>query len=189
MKRAFTLIEAVIVIAGVLILAMFLWPVLARARDNNRRSSCQSNLKQIGLGFMQYVRDYDETMPPARPTSLTGWANVLQPYVKSVQLFQCPSAQQKTTLFASDYFYNRRLARRSFGQMTNSAWTIMVGEGPDSASTWSSWTKLPADASTNHNSPTQRHFDGANYCFLDGHVKFLTPQEVSASKQIKWTMD
>lgn len=65
MKRAFTLIEAVVVVAIVLILAAILMPSFqyGRSRDNARRSSCQSNLKQIGLGFIQYTQDYDQKFP------------------------------------------------------------------------------------------------------------------------------
>ena len=62
-NRGFTLIELLIVIAIITILASILFPVFARARENARRSACQSNLKQIGLGLMQYVQDYDERMP------------------------------------------------------------------------------------------------------------------------------
>lgn len=187
MKRAFTLVEALIVVAGVIVLAAFVWPVLDGMRGKQRRSSCQSNLKQIGLGFMQYTRDYDEKWPPARATAVAGWANVLQPYLKSIQLFQCPSVASTTTLFTSDYFYNRRLARRSYGMVSNPARIILVGDGQGSASTWNSWTGLPADATTNRNSPGQRHLEGANYCFMDGHVKWIKPRDLS--RQAKWTLE
>jgi len=62
-RTAFTLIELLVVIAIIAILAAILFPVFARARENARRSSCQSNLKQIGLGMMQYTQDYDEKLP------------------------------------------------------------------------------------------------------------------------------
>lgn len=60
--KGFTLIELLVVIAIIAILAAILFPVFARARENARRSSCQSNLKQIALGWMQYNQDYDEMM-------------------------------------------------------------------------------------------------------------------------------
>lgn len=63
-KQGFTLIELLVVIAIVAILASILFPVFARARENARRSSCMSNLKQIGLGIIQYTQDYDEYYPP-----------------------------------------------------------------------------------------------------------------------------
>ena len=108
-KSAFTLIELLVVIAIIAILAAILFPVFARARENARRSSCSSNMKQIGLGLLQYNQDYDEKMP-ARYVSLgggnnapyTNWVNVLQPYVKSYQLFQCPSNNKNTRNLDAD---------------------------------------------------------------------------------------
>ena len=91
-KFAFTLIELLVVIAIIAILAAILFPVFGRARENARRSSCQSNLKQISLGMLQYVQDYDENFPIRRLTNdLTGWAVQIQPYMKSEQIYQCPS--------------------------------------------------------------------------------------------------
>src|SRR5471032_2605405 len=59
----FTLIEILVVIAIIAILAAILFPAFARARENARRASCQSNLKQIGIGMTQYCQDYDERLP------------------------------------------------------------------------------------------------------------------------------
>ena len=57
---AFTLIELLVVIAIIAILAAILFPVFGRARENARRSSCQSKLKQLGLSLNQYTQDYYE---------------------------------------------------------------------------------------------------------------------------------
>src|SRR4028119_299121 len=85
--RGFTLIELLVVIGIIAILAAILFPVFARARENARRSSCQSNLKQIGLGMLQYAQDYDEKFMPFRdPNNANSpfvWPNIIQPYTKS----------------------------------------------------------------------------------------------------------
>jgi prepilin-type N-terminal cleavage/methylation domain-containing protein/prepilin-type processing-associated H-X9-DG protein len=86
----FTLIELLVVIAIIAILASILFPVFARARENARRSSCSSNMKQIMLGVLQYVQDYDEKYP-LRDTSTRSWTIFVQPYLKSEQIFHCPS--------------------------------------------------------------------------------------------------
>lgn len=97
-RKGFTLIELLVVIAIIAILAAILFPVFARARENARRASCQSNLKQIGLGFMQYTQDYDEKYPSfySNIGASTGryafyYWNELHPYIKSKQIWVCPS--------------------------------------------------------------------------------------------------
>ena len=121
-KPGFTLIELLVVIAIITILAAILFPVFARARENARRTSCLSNLKQIGLGIMQYTQDFDEIYPPIFKRSAANrtvvqteegtpgryfycsydgststsngysWMDFIFPYVKNVQTFECPSA-------------------------------------------------------------------------------------------------
>lgn len=121
--QGFTLIELLVVVAIIGILAAILFPVFARARENARRSSCMSNLKQIGLGVMMYAQDYDERLPMwtyTRPrpwesqydisgtTTQFIWFYALLPYVKNWQLFNCPSgadAQKFTGLYNSRMGY------------------------------------------------------------------------------------
>jgi prepilin-type N-terminal cleavage/methylation domain-containing protein/prepilin-type processing-associated H-X9-DG protein len=128
-RRGFTLIELLVVIAIIAILAAILFPVFARAREQARKTSCLSNMKQIGLSLMMYVQDYDETVPDSSVTcnddpsftpmcnyangyvgglhiqafghrrylangQLGGHVRVLNPYVKNVQIFTCPSDAQ-----------------------------------------------------------------------------------------------
>jgi prepilin-type N-terminal cleavage/methylation domain-containing protein len=95
-RRGFTLIELLVVIAIIAILAAILFPVFARAREQARKASCLSNLRQIGTGLLMYAQDYDETVPPPRigtegTLSHFGWADLVYPYVKNVKVFDCPS--------------------------------------------------------------------------------------------------
>src|SRR6056297_580676 len=93
MQRGFTLIELLVVIAIIAILAAILFPVFARAREKARQASCLSNAKQLGLGFMMYVQDYDERLPAVYVWLPEGyWAQLIYPYVENHQVYQCPSA-------------------------------------------------------------------------------------------------
>ncbi len=111
-KKAFTLIELLVVIAIIAILAAILFPVFGRARENARRASCQSNLKQIGLGYAQYIQDYDEYVVPFTDNGTTFgsaffWTQLLQPYMKSTQILACPSKSR----FDVAITYNNEVAR------------------------------------------------------------------------------
>ncbi len=99
-QRGFTLIELLVVIAIISLLAAILFPVFGRVRENSRRASCQSNLKQIGMGILQYTQDYDEQFPsdgtPTPTWNVAGngsipWSTTVQPYLKSSQVLRCPS--------------------------------------------------------------------------------------------------
>lgn len=92
-RDAFTPIELLVVIAIIAILAAILFPVFARAREQARKASCQSNLKQIGLAVQMYTQDYDETYPLANMAYTGGaWYQILLPYIKNSQIFVCPTA-------------------------------------------------------------------------------------------------
>ncbi len=124
-KRAFTLIELLVVIAIIAILAAILFPVFARARENARRTSCLSNLKQLGLAVMQYTQDYDEKYPYALtsvPTdantpggvwfaNIWAWHQTLNPYHKSMQVAVCPSGDGRysTRPYQGQYGANLQL--------------------------------------------------------------------------------
>lgn len=94
----FTLIELLVVIAIIGLLAAILFPVFGRARENARRTSCLSNVKQIGLGIQQYTQDNDERLPMYQAiysgTLYQSWHWAIMPYVKSKQIFVCPSAKR-----------------------------------------------------------------------------------------------
>jgi prepilin-type N-terminal cleavage/methylation domain-containing protein len=91
-RGGFTLIELLVVIAIIAILAAILFPTFARARENARRTSCVSNLKQIGLAMMQYVQDSEGLYPVDQATARVTFPSLLQ--IQSEQLFLCPSASK-----------------------------------------------------------------------------------------------
>ncbi|MCD6351806.1 MAG: DUF1559 domain-containing protein [Armatimonadetes bacterium] len=98
MKRGFTLIELLVVIAIIAILAAILFPVFARAREKARQASCLSNCKQLGLGMLMYIQDYDERFPVwnrYEPQTLWPLAPpaAIYPYVKNTDLYVCPSGR------------------------------------------------------------------------------------------------
>ena len=64
-RRAFTLIEILVVIAIIGILSAILFPVLGRARENGRKTVCLSNMKQLGTAFLLYQQDSRGKLPLA----------------------------------------------------------------------------------------------------------------------------
>jgi prepilin-type N-terminal cleavage/methylation domain-containing protein/prepilin-type processing-associated H-X9-DG protein len=93
-RAAFTLIELLVVIAIIAILAAILFPVFAQAREKARQISCTSNMKQIGVGILMYVSDYDNLLPLAdsnNPSMYVVGARIM-PYIKNDGVFKCPSS-------------------------------------------------------------------------------------------------
>lgn len=97
-KRAFTLIELLIVIAVIAILAALLFPVFALAREKARQAACMSNLRQVGLAVLQYAQDNDENFVlTERGGDIDDaheyyWGDMLQPYIKSWAMLHCPDS-------------------------------------------------------------------------------------------------
>jgi len=156
-KQAFTLIELLVVIAIIAILAAILFPVFARARENARRTACISNLKQVGLGIMQYLQDNDERYPMIYSRSATGslppdgiifydtyvfWQQAIFPYVKSHQLFFCPNSPSSMgantalppqgSLLNANYSFSQYMGPAAGGiamaAVDSSATTFMIAE-------------------------------------------------------------
>ncbi len=139
-KSGFTLIELLVVIAIIAILAAILFPVFGRARENARRANGINNVKQIGIGFMQYLQDYDDRFPGTvterQATDASRFGGVadtevarapfsirqkLQPYVKSIQIFRSPSAAKEWPTpgagqwFTTDYGFQLNESKFSSG--------------------------------------------------------------------------
>jgi len=200
----FTLIELLVVVAIISILAAILFPVFARARENARRASCMSNLKQIGLGFMQYTQDYDEKFPQAYYSGFDpqtdqsmpdyiyqsnpggsnpagrykNWMGFIFPYVKSVQLYKCPSGT--ATSYSAYYGYNRLISQRQVGgialaSVQRPAECVLALDYNTTSSIYASvavagpWALSGNPATYKSIAP---HLDGSSIVFADGHVKW-----------------
>jgi prepilin-type N-terminal cleavage/methylation domain-containing protein/prepilin-type processing-associated H-X9-DG protein len=212
--KGFTLIELLVVIAIIAILVAILFPVFARARENARRASCQSNLKQLGIATQMYVQDYDEKLMAMKMDKSNGtlyWYTVLDPYLKNKQILVCPSYK------STDYYPNGSSGTRDtygincYEGDAKSGAVVLALTGSDgsplpygpthsmSQITWPSELVLFADYhtdSSNNYKPyvsgyadnylrytvPQVHFDGANYAFVDGHVKFMSLAKAAATE-------
>jgi prepilin-type N-terminal cleavage/methylation domain-containing protein/prepilin-type processing-associated H-X9-DG protein len=178
-RSAFTLIELLVVIAIIAILASILFPVFGRARENARRSSCQSNLKQVGLGVMQYTQDYDEKYMP-RANGAGSFRLLVQPYLKSTQIFKCPSNPSTATVegIPTDYSANPRIAGDNANAISLSAINSVSQKVLIAESKWQTWSDYGAGgwaANFWSGAGFAGHLSTANYLFADGHVKALRP--------------
>lgn len=204
--KAFTLIELLVVIAIIAILAAILFPVFGRARENAKRSACLSNIRQLGMAFMQYVQDNDERFPFNKTNATTGqksWLYAAEPYLKSTAVLRCPADESvnfdvpidgktgdwggvRPTSYTMNLFFVPNATSTATKPFSNLSATqkpanvILLAESATNwtaayfhASVWPTghWdtTKnLPDDLDLN------RHFDGFNVCYLDGHAKWTT---------------
>lgn len=118
-NSGFTLIELLVVVVIIALLAAILFPVFARAREQARKASCMSNLKQIGVSLMMYIQDYDGAYPArSEGYSVNGigqvWCDVLQPYAKSYQIWVCPDSGPVYGTTGRKFSYGMNIYGESF---------------------------------------------------------------------------
>jgi len=192
-RSGFTLIELLVVIAIIAILAAILFPVFAKAREKARMSSCSSNLKQMMLGVIQYTQDYDERYPSARwgGNNAYSWRATTAPYVKSRQLFACPSNPDSQQICAGDgfprgYCANGAASGGNTQPMDQAPQSIASVIAPSQCIGLACITKrnggdadiwfndYTAGVGGNY-SGSYNHMGMGNYAFMDGHVKAMKP--------------
>lgn len=215
LRKGFTLIELLVVIAIIALLAAILFPVFARARENARKTSCMNNLKQIGLGLAQYTQDYDELLIRAwggvnnngysdpGPGGRYKWMDMIFPYVKSTQIFTCPSASSSNRFFVpqaqltasrndafgtyaiNSTYYNESIVRSPAGvfgtalsDIEDHAGTVWVSDG--SGYFEIAWPTITGHPTITAGNPrvlgqiVERHLGTANSVFVDGHAKSMS---------------
>lgn len=213
MKRAFTLIELLVVIAIIAILAAILFPVFAQAKEAAKAIACMSNMKQLGIGTMLYLNDSDDQLyfktssDPLKTRANIAvtadyeeWWNVLMPYVKSKQIFKCPSDSEPTmspdssSQLTIPRSYSAAAAAEdlNMSQISHPSDIIIIGEkwGRDSDGTIDDerWLEgFDGDMSNDPNNPghmvkyADRHHGWMNATFFDGHAKHVKPTQIWSS--------
>lgn len=210
-------------IAIISILAAILFPVFAQAREKGRATACLSNTKQIGLGLLQYVQDYDERVffrssasaapyntragvtVPSASSNPERWWNVVMPYIKSNQVFTCPSdaaptpskdAKGNLTINRS-YIANAATEDLTLAQVDDPVETIVIMDKWDKnnagLAVTDSWIEPqngdfdpdyePGDR-TRMFKAGNRHQGRVNCVMFDGHAKALTPATIQSSKDL-----
>jgi prepilin-type N-terminal cleavage/methylation domain-containing protein/prepilin-type processing-associated H-X9-DG protein len=206
--KGFTLIELLVVIAIIAILASILFPVFARARENARRTSCLSNTKQLGLGILQYSQDYDEKLPASYDAGTDFiWPTMIMPYIKSTQLFFCPSDSENVPTsainaanisYGYNWYYVTSTPRYSSGGVSLAAIqsvseTILLADSQEKLNTGASNPNAyiigsPSLADPNYLVPA-RHLEGANVCFVDGHSKWFRVPGTITQNDTLWDLN
>ena len=190
-STGFTLIELLVVITIIAVLAAILFPVFAKTREKARQSSCQSNLRQLAMADLMYMQDHDETTCPyadhgcSTGDSCHQWWEMLAPYTKNSQVLLCPDANpHDVSDYAIDHTHvagcgsGNRLATLRYP-----AETCLFLDGQRSSANTAGYyiaycrlcdpTGMGDDRDWN-GIAADRHGDGSNCAFVDGHGKWTT---------------
>ena len=209
-RRGFTLIEIIVVIAIVLVLAAILLPVFTGARETARTATCSNNLKQIGFAIDQYVQDsggfYPDDDVAKKIKSSCAWPVLIFPYLKSAELLQCPSFERgeylpdcppsepiiikdepsqyenwdgSYDLSANSDFQNNGFLVSAV-RVRNPSSRILSYDGMGSEATLQH-EPLPSLETLNQKG-YNRHRDGLNALFFDGHIKWIALDHVYDAK-------
>ena len=177
-----TIVQVAVVLAIVGFVAAVIFPVFQKVREGSH-TSCQSNLKQLGLAMTQYSQDADENFPPGANAAGNGWAGEVYPFVKITGVYHCPNDVQSGPFIS--YAENRNIAKRTLENVPTPAATVALYEAttlncdPTTAETVSATGLSAPQDSRRHDGGGPETAFGLNFLAADGHVKFLTPEKVS----------
>ena len=190
--KGFTLIELLVVIAIIAILAAILFPVFARAREKARQTSCLSNVKELQLATNMYISDYDEKLQmycwrlyPGGVETKVMMQYAVQPYIKNRQILECPSHTGMHIGPGGDPYclcggyawsINATRERPKLAKFSRPAETIIVADSDGTG--WIGYYEGSVQQTTD------RHNEGCNIGFLDGHAKWLKRDVVISTDAI-----
>ena len=175
------------------ILAAILFPVFAKAREKARQTACSSNLKQIMLGVQQYAQDYDERLLGYFDYDVAKTVYALQPYVKSEDIFVCPSVNRKPwhRCTASDTWYMSTYAPffwrtgASLASIQAPADKLFFTELSRQCGVYlSHYPESNTALDGGNDAVLEVHNEGCNNAFYDGHVKWM--KKVKVVDPVMW---
>jgi prepilin-type N-terminal cleavage/methylation domain-containing protein/prepilin-type processing-associated H-X9-DG protein len=147
--KAFTLIELLVVIAIIGLLMAILMPALNLARDQGRRASCMSNMRQVGLALTLYQNEYEKTPPKthavfdyATPAAPDNVLKLLRPFVyaedpnRPTPVYACPAlrpnpnpAYAPSRVSRTGYLVNSVVMGRQVASIRSPGRIIAIQEG------------------------------------------------------------
>ncbi|MFP3902680.1 MAG: type II secretion system protein [Armatimonadota bacterium] len=203
-KAGFTLIELLVVIAIISILASMLMPVFSRAREKGRQTACLSNVKQLLLAVQMYAQDYDEFMPYGQLGN-DQWHDLIYSYTHNKQILRCTNRKDRYV----GYGYNWIVGQgASVGQFFDASSKIILADVPPETlgvtanapgEEW--WINDPGNDICNATGGTvavagedpndnsfhainrpERHNDGLNWGYADGHAKWARETQLDSAR-------
>ncbi len=190
MRRGFTIIETLVVIAVIAILAAILFPVFASAREKARQADCASNLKQLGMALQMYTCDHDDGVPTMW-IATSNLRNIggdvygrtqesggdLWPYL--TKSFSCRSG--------GSYGINSNLTpqgQQRVARLVAVNRLMATPASPSSVCAFGEGTTGTYELAVN--TPRDVHHGGGNICYADGHVKWLAANQPSEAETLKF---
>lgn len=204
-RNGFTLIELLVVVGIVAIIAAILFPVFASARERGRRTVCQGNLKQMALAMQQYIQDNNGAYPvyPNWGYAVYSYTKNSQVFrctdhplyeTAGFRDFSSPNPYDTLNSRLADYTYDeQRLNFFSYGDGWERYDAVYESKIATPATIWlnmdtydfysvgtngvGEYVRRVTTSCGRHFNGSTIHSGGGDYSYLDGHVKWLTPEE------------